>query len=178
MDTYVLVSLVSKLKCILYHFIFILNKTFQIYQNSYDNFSEIESDEEDFETSSPNKLSGARSDGANRNDVRQDHSTIADTEHFSTFTFGDPSTSGGPAPPPTTDGGSGKVYDKYYDYYFKYYTDKYGGGTSLPETKSKVEEKSATKNISTTDSNFGRNSVLDKPSSLSLVTYSGSEDDE
>jgi hypothetical protein len=153
-------------------------KAFLIYQTYFLNFSEIDSGEEDFETS-PSKLSGTRRD-------RTDHelcTNIADTEHFSTFTFGDPYTTSGTVPA-TSDGGSGKVYDKYYDYYFKYYTDKYGGGgTSNPEAKGKTEE-SVTKNQSTSQSNFGRGPVSDKASdscrksSLSLVTYSGSEDDD
>jgi hypothetical protein len=149
-----------------------------IYRTYFLNFSETDSGDEDFETSSPSKLSGTTSD-------RTDHencTNIADTEHFSTFTFGYPSTTGGTVPA-TSDGGSGKVYDKYYDYYFKYYTDKYGGGISDPEAKGKTEE-SVTKNQSTSQSNFGRGPVSKKASdsciksSLSLVTYSGSEDDD
>ncbi len=141
-------------------------------------FSEIESDEEEIETSSPSKSFGGRSE---QNDERQEHSNNAETDHFSTLTFGDPSTSEGPISS-ATNGGSGKVYDKYYDYYFKYYTDKYGGGTSLSETKSKVDEIGA-KNHLTTESNIRQDTVLSKPDSgqkscLSLVTYSGSEDDE
>jgi hypothetical protein len=114
--------------------------------------------------------------------------------HFSTMTFGDPSTNRPAADSYNISGeDQSKSYNKYYDYYYKYYTDKYGvinppgpnvdapppGTTNNSEKVCSATSKVIPKDVSAvtkdSKSSLGQNS--DIKASRFLVAYSGSEDE-